>query len=67
MDSGTSAYIDADSSIILYLRLQGRCANCGNLGFAGRLAGAQVAGHWSQELSGSAPEGTFTLQRSEAE
>ena len=63
VDSGTSAFIDADSSVIVYLRLQGRCANCGNVGFAGRLTGDRIAGHWVQEFSSHPPEGNFTMQR----
>jgi len=63
-DSGTSAFIAADSAVVLYLRLEGRCANCGNLGFAGRLTGDQVSGHWVQEMSSTPPQGSFTLSRS---
>ncbi len=66
-DSGTSAFIDADSSVIVYLRLQGRCANCGNLGLAGHLSGGQITGHWVQEFSSHPPEGSFTLQRAAGE
>jgi hypothetical protein len=63
VDSGASAFVDADSSVILYLRLQGRCGNCGNLGLAGHLVGGEVAGHWVQEFASHPPEGTFLLQR----
>ena len=66
-DSGTSAFIGADSTIVLYLRLEGRCSNCGNLGLAGRLAENQAEGHWTQELSSHPPEGTFSLQRSSSD
>jgi hypothetical protein len=63
-DSGASAFIAADSAVVLYLRLQGRCANCGNLGFAGHLMNGRVAGHWVQELSSDPPQGMFELRRS---
>ncbi|MFI5234773.1 MAG: hypothetical protein ACHQXA_03610 [Gemmatimonadales bacterium] len=63
-DSGVSAFIASDSAVILYLRLEGRCSNCGNLGFAGRLADGEVTGHWTQELTAPAAEGTFTLRGS---
>ncbi len=62
-DSGASAFIGSDSSVVLYLRLQGRCTNCGNLGFGGRLRDSQVTGHWVQEFSSDQPQGSFTLQR----
>lgn len=63
VDSGASAYVDADSAVVLYLRLQGRCSNCGNLGLAGRWAGDSITGHWVQEFSSHPPEGRFTLRR----
>jgi hypothetical protein len=63
-DSGSTGYLDADSSVVLYLRLAGRCTNCGNLGFAGHLAGDSVVGHWTQEFGSPPPEGSFVLQRS---
>lgn len=66
-DSGTSAFIDMDSAVTLYLRLEGRCANCGNLGFAGHLVDGRVTGHWIQEVSMAPPEGTFELQRPASE
>lgn len=62
-DSGASAFIGSDSSIIVYLRLEGRCSDCGNLGFAGRLSGDSATGHWSQELTTSSPEGRFMMRR----
>lgn len=63
VDSGASAFIDADSSVIVYLRLQGRCANCGNIGLAGKWTEGQVTGHWVQEFSSHPPQGSFTLRR----
>ncbi len=63
VDSGVSGYVDADSSVVIYLRLQGRCSNCGNLGLAGRWAGDKITGHWVLEFSSHPPEGTFTLRR----
>jgi hypothetical protein len=66
-DSGASAYLDADSSIVLYLRLEGRCTRCGNLGLAGHLAGSRVTGHWTQEYTSDPPEGAFELTRSTVE
>jgi hypothetical protein len=62
-DSGSSAFLAADSAVVLYLRLEGRCANCGNLGLAGHLAANRVTGHWTQEYSSDPPEGTFELKR----
>ncbi len=67
-DSSASAFLAADSAVVLYLRLTGRCTNCGNLGFAGRLAGDSVTGHWTQEMpGGTPPNGSFSLQRARAE
>lgn len=63
VDSGVSAYVDADSSVVVYLRLQGRCSNCGNLGLAGRWTGGEISGHWVLEFSSHPPEGSFTLRR----
>ena len=62
-DSGTSAFLSADSAVVLYLRVEGRCTNCGNLGLAGRLTGDRVEGHWTQEIPGTPPQGSFTLER----
>lgn len=63
-DSSASAFLSEDSAVVLYLRLNGSCANCGNLGFAGHLAGDSITGHWRQELPGSSPpDGRFVLQR----
>ncbi|MGB7212376.1 MAG: hypothetical protein WBC97_07060 [Gemmatimonadales bacterium] len=62
-DSGVSGFVGADSSVIVYLRLEGRCNNCGNLGFAGRFAHDAVLGHWSQEMTTTSPQGTFAMQR----
>ncbi|HTS87282.1 MAG TPA: hypothetical protein VMG41_02225 [Gemmatimonadales bacterium] len=63
VDSESSAFIGADGAVILYLRLQGHCVNCGNLGFAGHLNAGEVTGHWTEELNSDAPNGTFTLRR----
>lgn len=62
-DSGVSAFIASDSAVIIYLRLQGRCADCGNLGFAGKLHAGGSTGHWREELTTTAPQGSFTLER----
>ena len=62
-DSGVSAFVGSDSSVIVYLRLEGRCSGCGNLGFAGRFAHDAVLGHWSQEMTSTSPQGTFAMQR----
>jgi hypothetical protein len=64
VDSGASAFVDVDSSVVVYLWMQGRCVRCGNLGFAGRLGPDGVSGHWTQELGSNPPQGTFDLRRS---
>ena len=63
VDSTASGYVDADSSFVIYLRLQGGCSNCGNIGLAGRLGADSITGHWAQEFSSSPPEGSFTMRR----
>ena len=62
-DSGVSAFIGADSSVIVYLRLEGRCRHCGNLGFAGRFAHDAILGHWDLETTTTPPQGTFAMHR----
>lgn len=66
-DSGVSAFIGSDSSVIVYLRLEGRCSDCGNLGFAGRFAHDAILGHWSQEMTTTSPQGTFAMHRAPAD
>lgn len=62
-DSGVSAFVGVDSSVIIYLRLEGRCNDCGNLGLAGRVARDSVVGHWSEEMMSTSPQGAFTMWR----
>ncbi|HET7042672.1 MAG TPA: hypothetical protein VFI13_11655, partial [Gemmatimonadales bacterium] len=63
VDSTAAGYIDVDSAVVIYLRLQGGCSNCGNLGLAGKWTGDSITGHWAQEFSSSPPEGSFTMRR----
>ncbi|MGH7592142.1 MAG: hypothetical protein ACREL2_11965 [Gemmatimonadales bacterium] len=62
-DSGVSGFVGADSSVIVYLRLEGRCNDCGNLGFAGRFVHDSILGHWSQEMTTTSPQGAFAMRR----
>lgn len=63
-DTSAVAFISEDSAVVLYLRLNGLCTSCGNLGFAGHLAGDSIEGHWRQEVPGSnPPDGRFVLRR----
>lgn len=60
-DTGVSALIESDSAVIVYLRLQGRCTDCGNLGFSGKYLDGKVTGHWSQELTTHPAQGDFVM------